>query len=97
MIEALDLLVLLSLTGLTFSPAIGGILARPHGRFPGFSGVFWETYPYFLPCAVSAGYIILAFLVTLVFLKEVILPIIAHILIFTALTQMFRQTQDDKQ
>ena len=53
------------------SPLIGGTLADPHQRLRGFQGVFWEEYPYFLPCFVSAAYSAFAFLVVSAFLKEV--------------------------
>jgi hypothetical protein len=54
-----------------FSPFIGGTLARPHDRFPIFHSAFWEKYPYFLPCIVSATYSALALLLAFCFLKEV--------------------------
>ena len=53
------------------SPLIGGTLANPHQRLRGFQGAFWEKYPYFLPCCVSAAYAAFAFLVVSAFLKEV--------------------------
>ncbi|KIM86414.1 hypothetical protein PILCRDRAFT_65362 [Piloderma croceum F 1598] len=55
--------------GATIGPFIGA-LARPHDRFPIFRGAFWEKYPYFLPCIVSATYSALAFLLASCFLKE---------------------------
>lgn len=54
------------------SPVIGGTLARPQGRIPGFSHSFWAKFPYFLPCAASAVYSAFAFALTLFLLKEVI-------------------------
>ncbi|KAF8833233.1 MFS transporter [Paxillus ammoniavirescens] len=53
------------------SPAMGGILAQPQDNFPHlFSSPFWAKFPYFLPCAVTAGFAVLTFLAILVFLKE---------------------------
>ncbi|KAG1746529.1 MFS general substrate transporter [Suillus paluster] len=53
-------------------PLIGGTLARPQDNWPGvFAHPFWTKYPYFLPCAVSACLILLAFFILLVFLEEV--------------------------
>ena len=54
------------------SPFIGGILSKPHDRWPGvFSNPFWIEYPYFLPCAASALFSVFVFVVTLFFLQEV--------------------------
>lgn len=50
---------------------IGGTLSNPHQRLRGFEGAFWEKYPYFLPCCVSAAYAAFAFIVVSAFLKEV--------------------------
>ncbi|PPQ63561.1 hypothetical protein CVT24_004858 [Panaeolus cyanescens] len=58
--------------GSTIGPLIGGTLARPHERFPKyFSGTFWKTYPYFLPCLVPAVVVMMGFTITLIFFKEV--------------------------
>ncbi|KAG1744697.1 MFS general substrate transporter [Suillus paluster] len=52
-------------------PLIGGTLARPQVTWPGlFAHPFWSKYPYFLPCAVSACLIVLAFFILLFFLEE---------------------------
>jgi len=59
------------LNKLCFSPFIGGTLARPYDRFPAFDNAFWEKYPYFLPCAVSAAYSLLCMLLGAVLVKEV--------------------------
>ncbi|KIY45865.1 MFS general substrate transporter [Fistulina hepatica ATCC 64428] len=57
--------------GSTLGPLIGGTLSRPHDNFPGvFRAQFWQEYPYFLPCAVTAGYVACAFLLTLTLFKE---------------------------
>lgn len=52
---------------------IGGALSRPVERYPDTFGnsEFLKKYPYFLPCAVSATFSALAWLLALVFLKEV--------------------------
>ncbi|KAH7884816.1 MFS general substrate transporter [Phlebopus sp. FC_14] len=58
-----------------YRPIIGGTLYRPHERFPRlFSGPFWETYPYFLPCCVTAIFCAFTFVAILLILKET-LPI----------------------
>jgi len=54
-------------------PLIGGSLARPAERFPNIfaeSG-FFNEYPYFLPCAVSATFTALSWLITYLFMNEV--------------------------
>ncbi|KAF8207059.1 major facilitator superfamily multidrug-resistance, DHA1 sub-family [Mycena galopus ATCC 62051] len=59
-------------TGSTLGPIIGGSLARPAERFPELFGnnQFLRKYPYFLPCAVPATFSLIAWVVTLLFLKE---------------------------
>jgi len=59
-------------TGSTLGPIIGGSLARPAERFPDIFGnnQFLRKYPYFLPCAVPATFTLIAWTVTLLFLKE---------------------------
>ncbi|KAI9573798.1 major facilitator superfamily domain-containing protein [Boletus coccyginus] len=62
--------------GMTLGPLIGGSLARPAERFPeifGESG-FFNEYPYFLPCAVSASVTALSWLITYLFMKETTKP-----------------------
>ena len=55
-----------------FRPLYGGVLAKPHDRWPElFSGTFWQDYPYFLPCLVSVSFTAIAFLAAALFLKEV--------------------------
>jgi len=56
--------------GAMIGPFIGGTLAQPYDRFPAFHHVFWEEYPYFLPCAVSASFTLVTLLLTSVLLKE---------------------------
>ena len=51
---------------------MGGTFARPQDHWPVlFAHPFWGKYPYFLPCAVAACLIIIAFFVFLFFLEEV--------------------------
>ncbi|TFK47990.1 MFS general substrate transporter [Heliocybe sulcata] len=59
-------------SGATLAPIIGGGLAHPAERFPSlFSGwQFFKTYPYFLPCLVSALFPFSAFFVAGTLLKE---------------------------
>ncbi|KIJ62761.1 hypothetical protein HYDPIDRAFT_93712, partial [Hydnomerulius pinastri MD-312] len=58
--------------GATIAPLYGGGLSRPQDNWPElFSGSFWTKYPYFLPCAVSAGFTLFAALISAIFLKEV--------------------------
>jgi hypothetical protein len=60
-----------------FSPFIGGVLSRPQDRWPDvFSHPFWAKYPYFLPCLVAAAYVLLALILSAIYLKEV------HFLLF---------------
>ncbi|TFK50149.1 MFS general substrate transporter [Heliocybe sulcata] len=59
--------------GVTVGPFFGGSLSRPHDRFPKvFRNPFWQEYPYFLPCLVSASFSALCFLLALFFLKETV-------------------------
>jgi hypothetical protein len=51
----------------------GGALAHPAERFPSVFGLtFFKTYPYFLPCAVSAGFAAFAWFLTVFCLKETV-------------------------
>lgn len=53
-------------------PFLGGVLSKPHDRWPHlFSSQLWIEYPYLLPCVASALFSALVFVVTLLFLKEV--------------------------
>ena len=54
-------------------PLIGGSPARPAERFPNVFGEsrFFNEYPYFLPCAVSATFTTLSWLITCLFMNEV--------------------------
>ena len=55
------------------SPLIGGLLQHPYERFGGVFrlSTFWETNPYFLPCAIAALYSTSAFILAYLLLKEV--------------------------
>ena len=62
----------LSVLILRTRPFIGGALARPADHFPDFfSGPFWEDYPYFLPCGVTALVVAVITIILFFFLKEV--------------------------
>ncbi|KZT54505.1 MFS general substrate transporter [Calocera cornea HHB12733] len=69
--RAFPLYSLMWALGSVIGPSIGGTLSRPADNFPSvFGGVaFWETYPYFLPCAISAC-ITGVSIITSIFLKE---------------------------
>ncbi|KAJ6546345.1 major facilitator superfamily domain-containing protein [Mycena sp. CBHHK59/15] len=57
--------------GASLGPLIGGALSRPHDRFPTlFPGAFWHDFPYFLPCAVTGGFVFFSCFVVLVLFKE---------------------------
>ncbi|KAG1746533.1 major facilitator superfamily domain-containing protein [Suillus paluster] len=52
-------------------PLMGGMLARPQDSWPIlFAHSFWSEYPYFLPCAVAACLVVIAYLMMLFFLEE---------------------------
>ncbi|KIK45637.1 hypothetical protein CY34DRAFT_509579 [Suillus luteus UH-Slu-Lm8-n1] len=52
-------------------PLMGGILARPQDHWPRIlTNPFWGKYPYFLPCAVSASLLLLAFFTLSCFFEE---------------------------
>ena len=60
------------LTQSQLGPIIGGFLARPADQFPDLFGnnEFLKTYPYFLPCAVPATFVVFAWIITFFCLKE---------------------------
>jgi hypothetical protein len=62
-------------TGATLGPLIGGSLSKPAEQFPGLFGNFelFKTYPYLLPCGISACYAMLAMFVAWSSLNEVLL------------------------
>ncbi|KDQ31585.1 hypothetical protein PLEOSDRAFT_1036190, partial [Pleurotus ostreatus PC15] len=59
-------------TGSTIGPILGGSLAHPVTRFPKLFGnsKFLADHPYFLPCSIPATFTIVAWVITLIFLKE---------------------------
>lgn len=61
--------------GSTLGPFNGGLLFRPADRFPNVFGhvEFLSEYPYFLACAIPATFTVIAWMVTLLFLKETLL------------------------
>ncbi|KAG2049025.1 MFS multidrug-resistance DHA1 sub-family [Suillus hirtellus] len=56
----------------TIGPLIGGSLSQPADRFPDIFGrsELLKTYPYLLPCSISAFFTSIAWLVTYIRLKE---------------------------
>ena len=62
-------------------PVIGGGLAQPYERFPGyFEDDFWRKYPYFLSCLCPAIIILISFLIALFFFEEVIRFLLALVI-----------------
>ncbi|KAL4262134.1 MFS transporter superfamily protein [Pleurotus pulmonarius] len=59
-------------TGSTLGPIIGGSLARPAVRWPDTFGkiLFFQKYPYFLPCAIPGLYAIMVYIFGSIFLNE---------------------------
>ncbi|ESK95906.1 member of major facilitator superfamily multidrug- dha1 sub-family [Moniliophthora roreri MCA 2997] len=69
--EGFSLMPVVWSIGATVGPLLGGTFARPHERFPNaFKSQFWKDYPYFMPCLVTASFVFMSFIVTLVFFKE---------------------------
>ncbi|XP_065840287.1 uncharacterized protein [Oscarella lobularis] len=57
--------------GLLIGPAVGGLLAEPVRQYPGvFPKGFLETFPYFLPSAVSVFLLLIGVVVIYLFLPE---------------------------
>ncbi|KAH9169258.1 MFS general substrate transporter [Lactarius sanguifluus] len=57
--------------GYVIGPLVGGVLSRPHDRWPHtFSHPFWVDYPYFLPCLVAASFTCFSFIATALYLEE---------------------------
>ncbi|KAJ8595484.1 MFS general substrate transporter [Rhizopogon salebrosus TDB-379] len=71
MAQGFALIPIIWCIGAFIGPLMGGTLARPQDHWPALFGhSFWGRYPYFLPCAVSACLLFLAFFVLLFFLEE---------------------------
>ncbi|GJE96228.1 MFS general substrate transporter [Phanerochaete sordida] len=59
--------------GSTVGPLIGGVLSKPHDRWPTvFASPFWVNYAYFLPCLVIATFAAFTFVLTATVLKETV-------------------------
>ncbi|KAG1796430.1 major facilitator superfamily domain-containing protein, partial [Suillus plorans] len=58
--------------GITTGPLIGGLLSRPADKFPDIFGrsKLLKTYPYLLPCSISAFFVLIIWLVAYIRLKE---------------------------
>ncbi|THH30966.1 hypothetical protein EUX98_g3224 [Antrodiella citrinella] len=73
MAQAFALIPIVWSAGATVGPFMGGTLARPHDRWPElFSHSFWREYPYFLPCAASALFSLVVFIIVAICLKETV-------------------------
>ncbi|KAG1858621.1 MFS multidrug-resistance DHA1 sub-family [Suillus tomentosus] len=61
-----------SMIGTSIGSLIGGLLSRPADRFPDIFGrsELLRTYPYLLPCSISAFFISIIWLVVYICLKE---------------------------
>ncbi|KAF8574984.1 MFS general substrate transporter [Ramaria rubella] len=70
--KAFGFIGLAFLGGMTVASFMGGVLTHPYERFPSIFGhwQFWKSYPYALPCFVSAIFCLSALLITFFFLKE---------------------------
>lgn len=69
--EGMVLIPVVWAIGGTIAPMIGGLLSKPHERFPSiFGSEFWKAYPYFLPSLASTIYSSFSFLIVFAFLKE---------------------------
>ncbi|EAU85271.2 hypothetical protein CC1G_10057 [Coprinopsis cinerea okayama7 len=69
--EGFALMPVVWATGATLGPLMGGALSHPHQRFPKLFGAsFWREYPYFLPCAATASFVLFSFFLALFLFKE---------------------------
>ncbi|KAI6010769.1 major facilitator superfamily domain-containing protein [Pisolithus orientalis] len=64
--------------GTTIGPLIGGLLEHPAEKYPTVFGgaTFFKTYPYFLPCLMSAAFAVLCWFIAYFLLEEVSSPIV---------------------
>ncbi|KAI6149248.1 major facilitator superfamily domain-containing protein [Pisolithus tinctorius] len=62
--------------GTTIGPLIGGLLEHPAEKYPAVFGgsTFFKTYPYFLPCSVSATFAVICWFITYFLLEETTTP-----------------------
>lgn len=69
----------------TESLNFSGAFAEPEFTFPGSLGRirFLREFPYFLPCAISALFVFVSFVVGLLFMKEVSIDDLSRILKLT--------------
>jgi hypothetical protein len=65
--------------GAIFGAAMGGYLSQPAETWPIFKDTLFEKFPYLLPNAVAAGYIVIAIAVGVMFLKETYVPDKPHL------------------
>ncbi|KAI6042028.1 major facilitator superfamily domain-containing protein [Pisolithus marmoratus] len=74
--RACSLMPLTWFFGATIGSLIGGILEHPAEKFPAIFGnsTFLKTYPYFLPCSVSAAFAVICWLVAYFLLEETTKP-----------------------
>ncbi|EIW83771.1 MFS general substrate transporter [Coniophora puteana RWD-64-598 SS2] len=72
MAQAFALLPMVWTLGVTIGPIAAGVLSLPAERWPTTIGrsKFFQHYPYFLPCLFASVVSAIAFVVTLVLLKE---------------------------
>lgn len=72
--RAFSFLPLCFAIGSIIGPILGGFLARPAEQFPHlglFQARFWKDFPYFLPCAVSALFVLFSLIIGILYLQEV--------------------------
>lgn len=68
---AFPLYDIVSAVGFAVGPLIGGTFANPAEQFPEwFDTAFWRTYPYFLPCFITALVALVAIFLAVFVLEE---------------------------
>jgi len=71
--QAFSLLPMTWSFGFIIGPFFGGVLSRPQDRWPSvFSNPFWNKFPYFLPCLVSAAIACVSLVIVSNFLEETV-------------------------
>ncbi|PFH46777.1 hypothetical protein AMATHDRAFT_88127, partial [Amanita thiersii Skay4041] len=69
--EGFALFPIMWAAGASVGPVIGGSFSRPYEQLPRFfNNDFWKSYPYFLPCLVTAGYVSVIIVLTIIYFKE---------------------------